>query len=191
MEKYCVSRKVFVIMANLSILNKEQKQIVAGLYSPDEEVVVDTLYRIREVGGEYCIAPMIEVFFTTPFANVRTEIGRVFLDLKSKKVSKQILESLAGYMEHELIGEFITNLWQSSVVFDDVVPFVEKFVVADEMLALDCLSLVENNLGNITKDSLVRSREIVRANYQTFDGMKKQLAMDLISILESGENYEK
>ena len=164
-------------MANLSILNKEQKQIVAGLYSPDEEVVVDTLYRIREVGGEYCIAPMIEVFFTTPFANVRTEIGRVFLDLKSKKVSKQILESLAGYMEHELIGEFITNLWQSSVVFDDVVPFVEK--------------LVENNLGNITEDSLARSREIIRNNYQSFDGMKKQLAMDLLSILESGGNYEK
>jgi hypothetical protein len=178
-------------MANLSMLTKEQKQIVAGLYSPDEEVVVDTLYRIREVGGEYCIAPMIEVFFTTPFANVRTEIGRVFLDLKSKKVSKQILESLAGYMEHELIGEFITNLWQSSVVFDDVVPFVEKFVVADEMLALDCLSLVENNLGNITEDSLARSREIIRNNYQSFDGMKKQLAMDLLSILESGGNYEK
>ncbi|MBO4614972.1 MAG: hypothetical protein J5709_07640 [Bacteroidales bacterium] len=178
-------------MADLLNLTKEQKKIVADLYSPDEEVVVDTLYRIREVGGEYCIAPMIDVFFSTPFANVRIEIGRVFLDLKSAKVSKQILDSLAKYMEHELIGEFITNLWQSSVVFDDVVPFVEKFVVADDMLALDCLSLVENNLGNITNDSLIRSREIVRENYQTFDGMKKQLAMDLISILESGENYEK
>ena len=174
-------------MADLFALTKEQKKIVADLYSPEEEVIVETLYRIREVGGEYCIAPMIDVFFTTPFANVRTEIGRVFLDLKSSKVSKRILESLSGYMDHELIGEFITNLWQSSVVFDDVVPFVEKFVVADDMLALDCLSLVENNLGNINEDSLARSREIVRSNYQSFSGMKKQLAMDLITILEDEE----
>ncbi|MBO7653278.1 MAG: hypothetical protein J6S84_11285 [Bacteroidales bacterium] len=177
-------------MADLSKLNKEQKKIIADLHSPDEDIVVDTLYRIREVGDEYCIDPMIEVFFTTPFANVRTEIGRVFLDLKSAKVSKQILESLSGYMNHELIGEFISNLWQSSVVFDDVTPFVEKFVDADEMLALDCLSLVENNLGNLSGDSLARSREIMRSNYGSFDGMKKQLAEDLISILESRSEYE-
>lgn len=177
-------------MIDLSKLNKEQKKIVADLYSPDEEVVVETLYRIREIGGEYCISPMIEVFFSTPFANVRTEIGRVFLDLKSAKVSGEILENLSVYMTHELIGEFISNLWQSSVVFDDVVPFVEKFVVADDMLALDCLSLVENNLGNITGKSLARCREIVRDNYSSFDGMKKQLADDLISILESRSAYE-
>ena len=120
-------------MADLSKLNKEQKKIIADLHSPDEEIIIETLYRIREVGDEYCIDPMVEVFFTTPFANVRTEIGRVFLDLKSAKVSKQILESLSGYMNHELIGEFISNLWQSSVVFDDVTPFVEKFVNADEI----------------------------------------------------------
>lgn len=177
-------------MTDLSKLTKEQKSILADLYSPDEEVIVNTLYRIREVGGEYCIAPMIEVFFSTPFVNVRTEIGRVFLDLKSSKASKQIIDSLSAYMQHELIGEFITSLWQSAVVFDDVVPFVEKFVEADDMLALDCLSLVENNLGNITEDSLVRSREIVRNAFPSFTGVKKQFAMDLISILESNREYE-
>lgn len=177
-------------MIDISKLNKEQKKIIADLHSPDEDVVVVTLYTIREVGGDYCIAPLIEVFFSTPFANVRTEIGRVFLDLKSAKVSGEILENLSGYMNHELIGDFISNLWQSSVVFDDVVPFVEKFVVADEMLALDCLSLVENNLGNISGKSLARCREIVRDNYSSFEGMKKQLAEDLISILESRSAYE-
>jgi len=178
-------------MIDLSNLSKEQKKIIADLHSSDEEVVIDTLNAIREIGGNYCIAPMIEVFFSTPFVDVRTEIGRVFLDLKSAKVSGDILECLSAYMNHDLIGEFISNLWQSSVVFDDVTPFVQKFVEADEMLALDCLSLVENNLGNISGDSLARSREIVRNNYNSFCGMKKQLADDLISILESRSEYER
>lgn len=171
-------------------LSKEQKKIVADLHSPDEAVIIDTLYAVREVGGEYCIQPMIEVFFSTPFANVRNEIGRVFIDLKSAKVSKHILESLAGYMNHEHIAEFISSLWQSSVVFDDVTMFVEKFVEADDMLALDCLSLVENNLGNLTRESKIRCREIVNANFSQFADMKKQLANDLMSILATDTGNE-
>lgn len=177
-------------MVDETKLSKEQKKIVADLYSPDEAVIIDTLYTIREVGGEYCIQPMIEVFFSTPFANVRQEIGRVFVDLKSAKVSRQILESLAGYMDHVHIAEFISNLWQSSVVFDDVTMFVEKFVDADDMLALDCLSLVENNLGNLTRESKIRCREIVNANFSQFADMKKQLATDLVSILETNTSDE-
>ncbi len=175
-------------MTDVLKLNLEQKRIVSNLHSPDEATIIDTLYNIREVGGEYCIAPMIDVFFTTPFADVRKEIGRVFLDLKSAKVSEEILKSLSAYMSHEYIAEFISNLWQSAVVFDDVTLFVEKFVEADDMLALDCLSLVENNLGNLSQESVERCREIVNSNYSNFSDMKKQLADDMISIFDSNND---
>lgn len=176
-------------MATEYTLNKEQKQIIANLHSRDEEQIIETLHLIREVGGEYCISPLIDVFFSTPFVNVRNEIGRVFLDLKSAKMSRLILDSLVQYIEHKYINEFISYLWQSSVVFEDVSLFVEKFIVADDMLALDCLSLVENNLGNISDESKEKCRMLLKTSSENFSDMKKLLAKDMISLFENVEHF--
>lgn len=166
-------------------LTKEQKKIVADLYSSDDEVVNAAVDTIREVGGEFCIAPLIEIFFSTPFVEVRQNIGRVFVDIKSTRVSNAIIENFAKYIDHELSGDFISNLWQSSVVFDDVTLFVEKFVKASDLVALDCLSLVENNLGNISDESIERSKQIINSNLADFGDVKRQLAEDLLQILSS------
>ncbi len=164
-------------------LSKEQKKIIADLHSPDESVIIDTIYAIRDIGGEYCVQPMIEVFFSTPFENVRQEISRVFVDMKSSKAAKYVLEALPAYMNHKLIGTFISSLWQSSLVFDDVSMFVEKFVNADEIMALDCMSLVENNLGNLKPESAQHCYEIVKNNFSSFEGVKMTLAQELMEML--------
>ncbi|MCF0206774.1 MAG: hypothetical protein HUK15_05035 [Bacteroidales bacterium] len=163
-------------------LSKEQKKVVADLYSPDIDVIMQTLERIRDIGGEYCVAPMIEIFFSTPFAEVRSEIGNVFMDVRSKKMANAVIEGLKPYTDHEYFRDFTSILWQSSIAFEDLSLFVEKFVTADEIYAFECLSLVENNTGNISLESAKKCIQLLKTNQ--FTGSKQKLAEELIGMLE-------
>jgi hypothetical protein len=164
-------------------LTQEQQQIINDLYSNNEIEVIESIKKIRNKGGKYSILPLMDTFFKTDFVDVRKAIAGLFGDLKDNKVSPVITENLLNYSNHEQMGLFLSNIWQSTLAFEDLKIFTELFVISEPKASLECMTIIEQNLANISDANREECLGILKTNIAKFEGFKHELAQDLINIM--------
>lgn len=163
-------------------LTKEQKQFLLGLFSSKEIEVIDSINKIRESGGSYSIKPLMQVYFSTPFKSVEQSIFELFSDSKDNSISAIITEDIAGYTENKNFSKFISALWQSSLKFDSLLPYISIYDKADDLVAIEIFSLIEHNAENLSMDEKSNCKAFLKAGLSKYFDFKKKLAEEMIKM---------
>lgn len=165
-------------------LTTVQKQILVGLDSEDDKIVIKAIKDTREKGGEYVIEPLMKLYFTHESKDVVKEISQIFADLKDSKLNSIITENLVKYKENERLSVFISYLWQSAIKFEDMKSFVELFVSGDDPTSLESLTIIQQSADLINDKSREQCLELLKSELSGMNDFKKTLSVDLLEILE-------
>lgn len=164
---------------------QEQKALLLELFSQNEQQILHAIKSLRSKGGIYSIKPLMEVYFSTAYTDVRTAINNLFADIKNNKLSSEIVTNLSKYKGHKLISEFIAALWQSSLSFEDMRIFTEIFMQSADKEAFECFTLMEQNIVNASENNKSECLSIIKKDVGKLGDFKKLLAVDLIELLKS------
>jgi hypothetical protein len=164
-------------------LSREQKQIIAELFSSKEQAVLDSIGKIRNNGGAYSIKPLMQVYFSTPFKSVEEAIYELFCDSKDNSISASITEDISKHTEIKSFAKFVSALWQSSIKFDSLLPYISIFDKADDIVAVELFTLIEQNAEHLSMDEKSNCRAFLKAGLSKYSDFKKNLAEEMIKIL--------
>jgi len=165
-------------------LTTGQKQLLVGLYSSDDKIVIKSIKDTREKGGTFVIEPLMELYFTHKSTDVYKEIPAIFSDLKDSKLNLLITDNLLKYKGNERLSVFISSLWQSSVKFEDIKSLVEIFISGDDSSSLETLTLIQQNADMLNDAIASECLNILKSELSGMNDFKKTLAVDLLEILE-------
>lgn len=163
-------------------LSREQRQILAGLFSSKEQEVLDSIGIIRNNGGAYSIKPLIEIFFSTPFKSVEESIYDLFCDSKENSISSIITEEISKHIANKNFAKFVSALWQSSIKFDSILPFIIIYEKTEDLVAVEIFSLVEQNAEHLSMDEKSNCRALLKAGLSKHSDFKKNLAQEMIKM---------
>lgn len=165
-------------------LTEEQKQLLVELFSKNEDVVLNALNRIEEVGNVVFIKPLLELYFSSLTLKVKKSVENVFSNIKVKNVAEEIESVIAEFKHHKEIKNIIVSFWESSINFTDLRPFCEIFVCADEQTALEIFTLIEQNIANQNPNNNKECLKIISSERKHYSNFKIRLCDELEKMFQ-------
>ncbi|MDD3860752.1 MAG: hypothetical protein PHW83_11180 [Bacteroidales bacterium] len=165
-------------------LTKEQKEILQGLFSTDEKKVLDSIKLLRTKGGVYSVKPLLEIYFTTKSDSVRDAVYAVVCDLKISKTAEIFANNIEIYSKHEGLAKLLSAFWQSSIKFSELLPFIKLFVKSDNLAAVEILTIVEQNIANVSDDDKRKCDELITSKISELEGFKRDIAKEILVMLK-------
>lgn len=106
-------------------------------------------------------------------------------DLKDQSSCEEVVTEMKKDIKPETIRMLVSSCWQSGLNYSGYSSdFVDLFLAGDYMTAIECFTVIESSVNNLTrleKDSIIRH---FREKSTGGIGEKTALAMELISVLE-------
>lgn len=163
-------------------LTKQQSELLKDLYSTNEAKIIETIGLIREKGGSYCIAPIMEVYFSIDSGEIRMAIESLISDLKDSKYADIISDNILKYADNKYISSYLSCLWQSAMRFEKLLSFVELFNNADDKAALEIITIIEQNLCYLDDNQRNDVLKLLKSKVDKMEkGFKYHLAFDLLN----------
>lgn len=106
-------------------------------------------------------------------------------DLKDKSSREEVIAEIKSDLKPETLRMLVSSCWQSGLDYKDYSAyFAGLFLASDYMTALECFSVIESSVHNMSrreKDSIIK---IIRDGSEGSINEKTALALELISVLE-------
>ncbi|MDR2011041.1 MAG: hypothetical protein LBQ22_11250 [Bacteroidales bacterium] len=167
-------------------LTKQQVEILKKLYDNKEEEILSGVKILRENGGDFSIVPLMEIYFNTPYPEVRNTIGYLFSDIKDNKLENIISGNILKYLNNQYLNIFLSKLWQSTLKFSDLSVFVELFIKGDDKTALEAITIIEQSSADARNEDKKNAIELLNQNMEKLDNeFKRHLAVDLLNYLNN------
>jgi len=172
--------------------DKKLKELSADLVVKNSQMVQDAILALREDEPfEGAIGLLTGLFDKTSDEGIRETITDFFNDLKDPSASAEVMKEIRKPFSQDTVSMLISSCWQSGLDYsgfaDDL---VDIFLASDFIIALECLTVIEESAGNLTrerKDQLISYIEKY-PDKPVFE--KEGLTKELISILNDSFNPE-
>ncbi len=165
--------------SDINKLTKEQKQILKDLLGNDEAKVLASVKQLEHNGNSVFIKPLFDVYFQTESSKIKNKIIELISNLKDNTASSEIERIILDYRMHPDLKNLITAFWESSIHFTDMRPFCDLFSTADDVMAIELFSVIEQN--NIYKNYEFNDRciELIFSKDNNYSEFKLKLANEL------------
>ena len=135
------------------------KQIIAGLGSTDEKQIAKSLSAIKINGSVEVLRPLAQLLLQDTDQKYAKEILEVFSGLKDSSAVEEVMEILKDDAYGTIRQVLLSTVWNSArdctYYFPDFVLFATE---GDFMVALDCLTILENMAGPFEERHILESQ---------------------------------
>lgn len=166
------------------------KAILKDINSGDSKKIIAGLKALKVNGDDHVILPIAEVWNKGVAPKVETEIITFLGDIKSRKSSQFIMDILLNKDFNAIHLPLLTTIWNSKVDYSEyLVEFVSLSVQYDFMIALECLTIIENMEGPFEEHHILDAQIILREyaekqqNKGEDDDKKVQLINEINSVV--------
>lgn len=118
-------------------------------------------------------------------SSVRNLISSFLNDLKDQSSCAEVIEEIRKEVNSETLRMLVSSCWQSGLDYSGYSgDFAKLFITGNYMTALECFTVLESSLPDISQNDKAAIRTMIRNANKKGTGDKKALADELISILE-------
>lgn len=160
------------------------KQMRSGLSSTDSQIVINTLQQVKNAGSPVLIPELIELLRKNRGNEVGDHIIAILNNLKYQESASELVRAIRKEQQSEILSLLVAACWKNGLDYSSYVDdFVNVFLEANYLTALDALTVIENTTTNLAHD-LTQSRINKLRTYLDQTGEdKKMLVLELINIL--------
>lgn|SRR5690554_822047 len=171
---------------------KKLKILLDDINSNDEKKIIAAIKALKVNGDESVIRPLVQMWNNNTFQSVQNELAVFFNDLKSNSSASILMEIINDEHYNKVRLPLLSSIWNSSVDYSEYLEdFVRLAIHNDFMIALECLTIIENLEGPFEEHHVLES-EIALREYaeqqnsnKTDDDQKLHLIREIELIISS------
>lgn len=133
------------------------------LESDNAKTVIAAIEKLREIGDETVISPIIKVLVNHPLEEVKNAASHFLFDLKDAKALPILISEIQNPDNKEYQRILVSACWESSINCSAYLPFfIDLAIISDYMICLECLTVIENMQGTFDPIELNKAIEKVK-----------------------------
>ncbi len=142
---------------------KKNQEIKDRLHSGRQEVILETIKKLRHSGNRDIIPEIIDLISSDFSDEVTNACAGLLNDLKDKKSAGMIPEAILQNRHRKNLDRIVASCWQNGLDYSPYIDlFIDLVIEEDFMTALESFSVVEQNIHALS----VEEREIKAAYLQ-------------------------
>lgn len=139
----------------MNSINKQIQEQIKELDSNNPKNIITAIEKLREIGDESVIRPIIKVLVNHPLEEVKNAASHFLFDLKDPKVLPTLISEIQNPDNKEFQRILVSACWESSINCSAYLPFfVDLAIISDYMICLECLTVIENMEGPFDTNEL-------------------------------------
>ena len=161
------------------------KSILKDINTGDEKKIIDGLKALKVNGDDNVITPIIDVWNKGVSPLAEQEIITFIGDIKSTSSVQSIMDILLDEEYNKIHLSLLSTIWNSKVDYSEyIVDFVSLAVQYDFLVALECLTVIENMEGPFEEHHILDAEIILREFAEKHNEEKAEEEKKVQMILE-------
>lgn len=169
---------------------KKKKELMAQLASSDDAVVIKALNEL-EGDGDASFIPLMINLLETGSDQVVSIIVEMLSSLKDSSAAKEIIEVLREEENPAVKQLVLSTIWNTNIDYSEYLPdFVLWACEGDYLVALDCLTIIENTVFNAEERHILEAQWHLKEFFEsspTMDEQKKQIISDIAEFIKNAD----
>lgn len=159
---------------------KKLKALLADVKSVDQKKQLEAVKALRIHGDETIIATLLDLYLLTDSEKIKREVEDILNTIKLTAAPAEIVRLLGEKKYSSLRQVLLTSIWNSGLDYRDYLKeIVEATIQGDMMIALECITIVENIEGSLSEEQLFEPI-IVLKEYLVANKEEQSPKMDLL-----------
>jgi hypothetical protein len=157
------------------ILNKDNNIVITE--------AIELLRQEKPFAG--AIGLLTAYYDKTDDFSIRKTITGFINDLKDQSVCQEVIEEIRKQWKPDTISMLVSSCWQSGLNYSDFsLDLAKVFLEGDYITAIECLTVIEESIQNLNKATRDKILKMLEESPVTQITEKKELMLELISILD-------
>jgi hypothetical protein len=165
---------------------KSIKKLNEILNKDNNIVITEAIELLRqEKPFEGAIGLLTAYFDKTDDFAVRKSITGFMNDLKDQTVCQEVINEVRKEWKSDTISMLVSSCWQSGLNYSKYsIDLAKIFLKGDYITAIECLTVIEESVRELSKATRDEIMKMVGESHIAQINEKKELTLELISILE-------
>jgi hypothetical protein len=164
--------------------DKRLKALATVLGKENNILISDAIMLLRdEAPFEGAIGLLTSFYDNNNDKTVRNRIEGFMNDLKDKTVRSEVINEIRKQWKPETIRMLVSSCWQSGLDYSEYsIDLVRVFLVGDYLTAIECLTVIEESVHNITGKTKAEIIGLIKESPVAVTIEKRALTGELLSI---------
>jgi|SRR5690554_34561 len=159
--------------------------ILKDINTGQEKKIISGLKALKVNGDDGVIVPIIDVWNKGVSPAAEKEIITFLGDIKSTSSTQPIMDVLLDDTYANIHLPLLTTIWNTKVDYSEyIVDFVSLAVQYDFLVALECLTIIENMEGPFEEHHILDAEIILREFAESHNEKKNQEEKKVAMVLE-------
>lgn len=146
-------------MANKAKTNQKLTQLLLDLKSESESKVAAAIIDLASYGDETIIPDLIQVLKINTSERIQKQLAKLLADIQVSAAAAFFVQEIRKEENTEILHLVLPILWESKLDFSAYfADFVEISLSGDYLIALDCLTILENMPGPFSESQLLEAQ---------------------------------
>lgn len=146
-----------------STQNKIIERLTLDLLSPDETVVLKALEQCRQEGTAGLIEPLIGLYASTSFTEVKGEVADMLQSLKIGNAEEPFMQALKNPAYRYVRKDLLSFMWNSALEPTGWLADITKIALEGDLQeVLECVTLIESMEDLFPEEQVLESIQLVR-----------------------------
>lgn len=165
-------------------IDEKTKRIISDLKSPDLEMVLNTIEKIKESGNLVVLDELIQLLHNTTFPEVKTMILGVLAELKNTKSVPILMAAIENQHYLNERKDLITCCWQNGLPYNAYLStFIDLIIHEEFLIAFEAFTVIENMVGKIEEEIINNEKSKITAALTGVEEKKSYLLTELLTVL--------
>ena len=162
----------------------KEKEFRKLLKSGREDVILDTLQKLRDEGSKELIKDVANLYLTNPGELLSRTLDAFFNDLKEQDCVVPVMEFLMNNKEMEYIKNMVCSCWQNGLDYSGYIPFFTEMVLfSDYETSIEAFTVVEENIDSLNPGSRNEILDEIKKSLSKIPEEKLALVSELQSVV--------
>lgn len=164
---------------------KKLDVLLKDIHSKKDNKIISGIKALKVHGDDTVITPLIDLWNKGVSDAVENELSAFFSDLKSSGAAPTIMEVLKNKSYNAIHLPLLATIWNSSIDYSEYLEdFVHLAIKNDFMVALECLTILENLDGPFEEHHVLESEVMLREFAENYNENKNEEEKKVQMVLE-------
>lgn len=137
-----------------SKVTAEQQQFIDQLSHVDQEVILDTLKAIPEVGNQAFVSPLIGCYLRNDVLEIKTAVLNIFADLHDTKAMDAYVLQICALDDDKFDGSLLSVIWQGKYSVSEFLSQVVNKALGHSFEAMfELNTILENTIETFSEET--------------------------------------
>lgn len=162
----------------------KSREILSKLKSPDSEIVLAAIGKVREAGNRLVLGELIDLLHDTTVPEIKKAILHLLSELKDKASIPVLMAAIKDEKYYDERADLLACCWQNGLIYNEYLPdFIDLVIQEDFLNAFEAFTVIENMYGIVEDEVIEKEIGKIKEALKDASEQKAYLLNGLLTII--------